>query len=100
MLTIVSYFLCHIRVLKYKEGRYYQDVLPSGNRPAGKETLKHKTLGTISVPLKSEKAEEIYQDYTPGMLTFICFYGNRSFHSIKSSKQVKYVEMIQGLVLY
>ncbi|XP_043340601.1 dynein axonemal heavy chain 14 [Cervus canadensis] len=68
MLTIVSYFLCHIRVLKYKEGRYYQDVLPSGNRPAGKETLKHKTLGTISVPLKSEKAEEIYQDYTPGII--------------------------------
>ncbi|KAB0345364.1 hypothetical protein FD754_022290, partial [Muntiacus muntjak] len=56
------------KVLKYKEGRYYQDVLPSGHRPAGKETLKHKTLGTISVPLKSEKAEEIYQDYTPDYL--------------------------------
>ncbi|XP_065792815.1 dynein axonemal heavy chain 14-like [Muntiacus reevesi] len=50
------------RVLKYKEGRYYQDVLPSGHRPAGKETLKHKTLGTISVPLKSEKVEEPNDD--------------------------------------
>lgn len=77
MLTIVSYFLCHIRVLKHEEENYFPDVLPSGNRPAGKETLKHKTFGTISVPLKSEKVEEIYQDYTPGMLTFICFCGDR-----------------------
>ncbi|XP_059731658.1 dynein axonemal heavy chain 14 isoform X2 [Bos taurus] len=56
------------RVLKHEEAKYYQDVLPSGNRPAGKETLKHKTFGTMSVPLKSEKAEEIYQDYTPGII--------------------------------
>ncbi|XP_070624141.1 dynein axonemal heavy chain 14 isoform X7 [Bos indicus] len=59
------------RVLKHEEAKYYQDVLPSGNRPAGKETLKHKTFGTISVPLKSEKAEEIYQDYTPDYLQAI-----------------------------
>ncbi|XP_070240511.1 dynein axonemal heavy chain 14 [Bos mutus] len=55
-------------VLKHEEAKYYQDVLPSGNQPAGKETMKHKTFGTISVPLKSEKAEEIYQDYTPGII--------------------------------
>uniref|UniRef100_A0A8C6E8C9 Dynein axonemal heavy chain 14 n=1 Tax=Moschus moschiferus TaxID=68415 RepID=A0A8C6E8C9_MOSMO len=50
------------RVLKYEEENYYQDVLPSGNRPAGKETLKHKMFGTISVPLKSEKAEDYLQE--------------------------------------
>uniref|UniRef100_A0A4W2CTF6 Dynein axonemal heavy chain 14 n=1 Tax=Bos indicus x Bos taurus TaxID=30522 RepID=A0A4W2CTF6_BOBOX len=49
------------RVLKHEEAKYYQDVLPSGNRPAGKETLKHKTFGTMSVPLKSEKAEDYLQ---------------------------------------
>lgn len=54
MLTIVSYFLCHIKSLKHEEN-CFPDVLPSGNRPAGKETLRHKMFGTVSVPFEVRK---------------------------------------------
>lgn len=73
MLTIVSYFLCHIRLLKYEE-QEYEAVIPSESEPAKiteKETLKHKTFRTFSVPLKSEETEDIYQDYYPGMPSFL-----------------------------
>ncbi|XP_057583181.1 dynein axonemal heavy chain 14 [Hippopotamus amphibius kiboko] len=49
------------RLLKY-EGRNYEDVPPSENQPAEKETLKHKTFRTISAPLKSEKTEDYLQE--------------------------------------
>nr|XP_031294136.1 dynein heavy chain 14, axonemal [Camelus dromedarius] len=55
------------RLLKYKEEQNYKDDIPSGNRPAEKETQKYKTFRTTSVPLKSKKTEEIYQDYNPGI---------------------------------
>ncbi|CAK7310997.1 Dynein axonemal heavy chain 6 [Vulpes lagopus] len=55
------------RLLKYEE-QEYEAVIPSESEPAKiaeKETLKHKTFRTFSVPLKSEETEDIYQDYYP-----------------------------------
>lgn len=78
MLTIASYFLCHIRLLKYEEQKG-EDVTTSENQQAKiaeKETLKYKTFRALSIPLKSEKTEEIDEDYYPGMLIYVFFYEN------------------------
>uniref|UniRef100_A0A452ULS8 Dynein axonemal heavy chain 14 n=1 Tax=Ursus maritimus TaxID=29073 RepID=A0A452ULS8_URSMA len=67
LLTIASYFLCHIRLGKHEE-QDYEDVTPPEDQPAQvaeKETSKYKTFRTLSVPLKSEATGEIYQDYYP-----------------------------------
>jgi len=41
-----------------------------------KATRKKKCYPMKLVAGWGQKAEEIYQDYTPGMLTFICFCGD------------------------
>lgn len=69
MLTIATYFLCHVSLLKYEEGQNYEDNISLRHQPAEEETLNYNTCRTNSVPLKSEKTEELYQDYNPGMLT-------------------------------
>uniref|UniRef100_A0A8D2CVT5 Dynein axonemal heavy chain 14 n=1 Tax=Sciurus vulgaris TaxID=55149 RepID=A0A8D2CVT5_SCIVU len=59
------------RFLKYKE-RKYRVVTPLVNQTAqvpAEETLKCKMFKRLSVPLKSEKTEEIYQDYYPESIT-------------------------------
>lgn len=70
MITIASYFLCYIWLLKYEE------VTPSENQPAKTATEK-ETFRTLSVPLKSEGTEEMHQDYYPGMLIYVFFYGDK-----------------------
>lgn len=75
MLTIATYFLCHVSLLKYEEGQNYEDNISLRHQPAEEETLNYNACRTSSVPLKSEKTEELYQDYNPGMLTYIFFYG-------------------------
>lgn len=75
MITIASYFLCHIRLLKYEEQKY-EEVTPSENQPA-KTAAEKETFRTLSVPLKSEGTEEMHQDYYPGMLIYVLFYGDK-----------------------
>ncbi|XP_021569582.1 dynein heavy chain 14, axonemal-like [Carlito syrichta] len=57
------------RLSKYEKQKY-KDVKTSENQPetAKMETLKNKTIRTFSESLKSEKTEEIYQDYYPDYL--------------------------------
>lgn len=71
MLTLASYFLCHIRLLKHEE-QNNEYVTPSESQPA--KTIEKEMLkcSTFSAPLKSEKTEEIYQDdYYPGTLIYL-----------------------------
>nr|XP_023488506.1 dynein heavy chain 14, axonemal isoform X2 [Equus caballus] len=58
------------RLLKYEEQKG-EDVTTSENQQAKiaeKETLKYKTFRALSIPLKSEKTEEIDEDYYPDYL--------------------------------